>query len=208
MFKRFASLLSVALVGLVYSSVGWAQIAGTDHDFSSDTWNVSGEICIVCHTPHNADTTVSDAPLWDHALQAATTTYTVYDSTTLDATITNPPGGISKLCLSCHDGTVAIDSFGANTGSTFISGGAQIGTDLADDHPISFTYDTTLSTSDGELHDPSVATTSLGGTIDNDLLFGGNLECGSCHDVHDDTNGQFLIMSNAGSDLCLTCHDK
>ncbi|MBI2362927.1 MAG: cytochrome c3 family protein, partial [Elusimicrobia bacterium] len=34
------------------------------------------------------------------------------------------------------------------------------------------------------------------------------VECGSCHDPHDNQNGKFLVKSNAGAALCLTCHQK
>ena len=61
---------------------------------------------------------------------------------------------------------------------------------------------------DDGLYDPSTATTSLGGTIDADMLFSNQVECASCHDVHDNTLGMFLRISNANSDLCLTCHNK
>ncbi|MFQ6108814.1 MAG: cytochrome C, partial [Candidatus Aminicenantales bacterium] len=117
--RKALILSAIALLGVLVT-VALAQISGTAHDFSGDTWNTSGEICIVCHTPHNADTSVSAAPLWNH--DVTTATYTLYSSSTLDATL-GQPGDISKLCLSCHDGTVAIDSFGGATGSNFISGG-------------------------------------------------------------------------------------
>jgi len=105
-------------------------ITGSVHDFSSQGWS-GGEICKVCHTPHNADSTVG--PLWNHELSSAT--YTLYSSLTLDGDM-SPPGRASKLCLSCHDGTVAIDSFNGTTGGSFVSGNALIGTDLSDDHPV------------------------------------------------------------------------
>jgi hypothetical protein len=94
------------------------------------------------------------------------------------------PSGVSKLCLSCHDGTVAEDSFGGQVGTTFMSGSALVGTDLSNDHPISFTYDDTLAGNDGGLYPPSTTNSGLGGTIAADMLFGGSMECGSCHDVH------------------------
>ncbi len=34
------------------------------------------------------------------------------------------------------------------------------------------------------------------------------VECGSCHDPHNDTNGTFLRISNTGSAVCLSCHVK
>ena len=210
-------LVLFAVVGVV--NMANAQgIADSAHDFSALTsWNTAGEICNVCHTPHAADTTVADAPLWDHELTTHDP-YGLYGSTTLDATMTQPDG-LSKLCLSCHDGTVAVDNFGGTTTGTVnissfgTNSSRLIGTDLGDDHPVGFIFNATLASTDGELFNPAVDTTDLGGTIENDLLFGATgsarLECASCHDVHDTAgNTSLLRIDNAVSNLCLTCHDK
>jgi predicted CXXCH cytochrome family protein len=200
--KLFVVLGVLVLAGFTFGQ----GITGSAHDFSASGW-ASGQICIACHTPHNADITVTNSPLWNHELTA--TVFTLYSTTSLDATDLGQPDGISKLCLSCHDGSVALDSFGGNTGTNFIVSTADMGDDLSNDHPISFTYDTTLSTTDGELLDPSTALSGLGGTIEVDLLSGGKMECSSCHDVHNSTGlANLLVMSNVGSALCLTCHDK
>ena len=63
------------------------------------------EICIFCHTPHNANPAV---PLWNHTMSTGVN-YQPYTSTTLAAAV-GVPTGSTKLCLSCHDGTVAIGS--------------------------------------------------------------------------------------------------
>lgn len=181
----------------------YAQIAGTKHDLSTKGWG-SDQVCIFCHTPHNGTTGLS-APLWNHALSAVSS-YQIYDSSvssTLNA-VTGQPSGISKLCLSCHDGTVALDSFGTRVGTSFISGLANLGTDLRQDHPISFTYNATLATTDGALVTPSSATEVVAGVP----LFNAKLECASCHNVHNNTHSPFLRTSNAGSALCLKCHVK
>jgi len=191
-------------------------ITGSAHDFTTQAWS-GGRICVACHTPHKADTTVTDAPLWNHANSAAV--YTLYSSPTLNATITQPGGG-SKLCLSCHDGTVAVNSFGGVTGTTMISTANNLGSNLKASHPIGFTYNTALATADGSLFDPSVKTTTIGsgtqtrtGTIASMLLYGGKMECDSCHDVHNTftvgTIGTGLVkVDPAGSKICLACHNK
>ena len=194
------------------------NISGSAHDFSAAGWNSSGEICVTCHTPHNSDTTVSDAPLWNH--EVTVQTYAMYASPTFDATADPQPTGTTKLCLSCHDGSVALDSFGNANGGTFIqdvNANAAVGLDgLNNDHPISFVYDTALVALDGALHDPSTAVT-IGagadikvGTIASTMLIAGKLECASCHDVHNKfTDGPYLLrVNNNGSGLCLTCHNK
>lgn len=200
-------LLTTFCFVVLFSSLSFAQIAGSAHDFTAKAWNASGEMCNVCHTPHNA-LDVSDAPLWDH--EVTTSTFTLYTSPSMDATV-GQPAGSSKLCLSCHDGTVALDNYAGETaGVNFISGVRDVGTDFSNDHPISFTYDATLATDDGDLFDPSVKLSSLGGTVDDDMLLAGQVQCSSCHDVHrgGSSTGKLLVMSNAGSALCLTCHDK
>ncbi len=201
--------MKTKLVVLIAAVVGFsfAAISGTDHDFSGQSW--TDEVCNVCHTPHNAmmDGGSAVTPLWNHALSTAT--YTVYNSGSLDASLSNPPDGSSKLCLSCHDGTVAVDNFGGTDAGVYgsLTGDKNLGNDLSNDHPISFTFDDALATTDGGLHAPST-TSALGGTIETTMLEVGKMQCTSCHDPHDATNGNFLLMANTNSDLCLTCHNK
>lgn len=204
--KLFRFLFTL-LFATAISTFTFGQITSTAHDFTGDAWNTSGEICIVCHTPHDGNTAVPEAPLWNH--ETTTESFTLYSGSTLDATLAQPSAE-SQLCLSCHDGSIALDSYGGATGGTTISGSALVGTDLSNDHPISFTYDAALVTADGGLHDPAVGLSGMpgGGTISDDLLFGGEMQCASCHDVHGTAFSSLLRVSNAGSALCLTCHDK
>jgi len=191
-----------------------AAITNSAHDFSGDGWNASGQKCIVCHTPHSSSSTTS-APLWNHTLSTAT--YTPYSSPSLTATVGDPSSS-SKACLSCHDGTVALDSFGGATGSNYLTGPDNLTNNLSNDHPVSITYDTALASTDGSLFDPATKTIENAGsltgkTIAAGMLIGGKLECGSCHDVHNDkgyapSSGKLLLVNNAGSGLCLTCHAK
>ena len=180
-----------------------ASIVGTKHDLSAMT-NSNGEVCIACHTPHNAQAQQL-VPLWNHT--ATNTTFTLYSSVTAKS-VPGQPTGYSKACLSCHDGTVALDSFGgkAPAGAGMIAGASKLGTDLSDDHPVSFTYDGALATANGGLVTPtSAAYVDSAKTIP---LFNAKLECSSCHDAHDNSHTYFLRKSNAGSALCLSCHNK
>ncbi len=200
----------VVLALLAMAVPAMAVITGTAHDFSGAAWNsASGGKCNVCHAPHSADTSVVGAPLWNHEVTGVAS-FTLYSSVTIQASDLGQPDGPSKLCLSCHDGTVELDSFGGASGSTLIGAPGLVGTDLSGEHPISFTYDATLAGLDDGLYDPSAQASGLGGNIDEDLLYGGlTLECSSCHDVHDkDGNSSLLVIDNAASALCLTCHDK
>jgi len=199
----------LAIVG----SVAMGQsIVNSGHDFSGTGW-AGGEICVPCHTPHNA-TATTDAPLWNRAIPG-TPSYTLYGGYDMQST-PSQPGTASLLCLSCHDGSVALENFGGvTTGTTVITGGFDLTSDLSDDHPVGITYNTALvgtgTSQDAELYDPSVKTTILGGTIAADLLVSDKVECSSCHDPHNNQHGSFLVMDNSGangSDLCLTCHNK
>lgn len=242
--KKLVAFLAVPLA-FVASSNALAQassITATKHNLStskiagaaiySDT---QAEICVFCHTPHNALKNAAGAggtkntlPLWNHAL-STNATYGTYGSITMNAapaelgasgTVT---GGVSDgasattshLCLSCHDGTVAINSFNrassingtttmvGTTGGLIGARSTNLGTDLSNDHPINFGYDSTLQTNDGGLKDPA----SLSGV----KLFDGKVQCASCHDPHSskDVSGKGLVrVSMVGSALCLSCHSK
>lgn len=205
--RRCVGAALLFCVAAVLWGTAHAGVSGTAHDFSTSSWNSSGEICKPCHTPHDAGTDTSGAPLWNHKTTAAT--FQLYASPTFNAGSTiGQPSGTSKLCLSCHDGTVALDSFGGfGSGKTFAF--LTLGTDLRGSHPVSFTYDATLSTKDRGLYDPTVQTSGLGSTIHADLLHQGKVECTSCHNVHNESGADsLLVKSNAGSALCLTCHNK
>jgi predicted CXXCH cytochrome family protein len=203
LLKRTASLTAIVLVVAWAGSVQAQGIDGSAHDFVGAAWYSGDEICAPCHIPHAADVSVTDAPLWNHDVTSAS--FTDYDSSTLDADLSGDISGKSKLCLSCHDGTVALDSFGGATGSSTISGSALIDDDLSDDHPVSFVYDATLATTDGDLVTPS-----SGSAVGSLPLFDTKMECATCHDVHNGVSGtsSLLRLANTGSALCLNCHNK
>jgi len=205
--------LFVLMVILSASQVVVAAVANTKHNLSvSGSGAVKAtseqEICVFCHFPHNANPA---EPLWNHALSGET--YTPYFSNTLFAAAPGQPSGRSKLCLSCHDGTVAVGSVrhmprGGGSGTITglenpLTGQFALGTDLSDDHPVSITYDIGNS----ELV-PVATLESNGIKLDEN----GQIQCGSCHDPHSDTYPKFLrkpfIEGGEGAVLCRTCHDK
>ena len=159
------------------------------------------EICIFCHAPHN---TAPVTPLWNQAMSTAS--YTPYTSTTMAAQ-SGLPTGSSKLCLSCHDGTIAIGNTASRGQLTMqgvtngrLTGAANLGTNLGDDHPISF-----VPVPGSEIvNPPPTSPVKLDAT--------GQVQCITCHDAHemsiDTTTQKFLVASNASSALCLTCHRK
>jgi predicted CXXCH cytochrome family protein len=206
-----------------------ASIVNSKHDLNPDstgaTIKATGtqqnkEICIWCHTPHFASATTP--PLWNKAVQA--TAYTAY-GTTVAGTVPGAPAGVSKACLSCHDGVNGINNlinqagtggvtagnnvaFGNTAAGTAVvmTGNALIGTSLANDHPISLVYTETTKAS---LKLKSTGLTGwIGVTTINGLLVSGNMECSSCHAVHDPVNTLFLRVANTSSALCLGCHAK
>ena len=160
------------------------------------------DVCIFCHTPHRASTA---GPLWNHATSSAS--YTPYSSPTMKAVV-GQPNGASKLCLSCHDGTVALGMVNSRTANIAMQGGvtvmpagsSNVGTDLSQDHPISFTYNSALAAAVGNLADPSTLT----GKVRLDA--NGQMQCTACHNPHDNQYGNFLVMADTGSTLCSTCH--
>jgi len=218
--SHFLTLL--LLLALAVSAA--AGVKETKHNFSSPAhspnaffWGTN-QVCVFCHTPHGGDQ--ATAQLWNHESDAGTG-YIMYSSPTLDMTIGGSPNEGSMICLSCHDGTIAVNSLnnlpgpqaaGAygtpggpaldGSGRLTSSSDAFVGTDLSDDHPVGLTYDSTK--------DPDfVPKTGNPQSYPDKLLFEGiYVECSSCHDPHDNTYSDFLIESNANSSLCLRCHTK
>lgn len=156
-------------------------------------------LCVFCHTPHNAN---PSRALWNRELPAVT--YQLYSSSTLQAVLDQPTGS-SRLCLSCHDGILALGNLrvpppGEKLKLGPLTGSSDLGTDLSDDHPVSFVYDQALAIKRGDLVDPA----SLPTTVRLDT--GKQVQCTSCHDPHEDRRPKFLRMSNLDGALCLSCH--
>src|SRR5947209_13642867 len=107
---KLSTLVAAAVIGISGAAAN-AQITGTDHDFSGFAWS-DNQICKPCHTPHFAHP--ERGQLWNHDIPSATQAYTLFGGT---AGTSADIDTVSKLCLGCHDGTVAVDSFGGNAGS-------------------------------------------------------------------------------------------
>jgi predicted CXXCH cytochrome family protein len=264
--KRTYVLLLIAFVVVFavtanaqYSRI--KDIVTTNHNMSSTGPNTvanmkavsNTQICYYCHTPHpdqdTTDSAVTTAPngqypLWNHYLSSKGT-YGVYSSPSFDAmgTDISDVGGavagsaaVTNLCLSCHDGTVGINTLykgeynsagrrspdfglGINT-PVFMPSSAQVGggTDgLKDMHPLNFTYDAGLAAKSVSLVVPTTQPNGLGGSrlgVSTSAghflpLFAGKMQCATCHDVHSQGVGRpFLRETTTGSALCLACHGK
>ena len=198
--NKITLMLPLMLVALASGASG-QYIVGSDHDFSGQGWS-GGQICVPCHTPHNAYPYAQHsvtAVLWNH--EETSQTFTMYVT---EAGNTGSVDGTSKLCLSCHDGVTAVDNYGGlQNNTTYVTGSAVVGIDLTDDHPIGVQYppedqggsplpgynDPPL----GNIRLPTVATVP-------------RVECTSCHSPHG-TQYTFMLRDNiASSQICLNCH--
>ena len=209
-------------------------------------------ICVYCHHPHNAFAatgnngsrdgatagTLEYSPLWNRNM--STTTFAGYDNGIMmgagavngtdkrhalnaaDAGGGTKIAGVSLLCMSCHDGVVAMNAYSQTTGSTLnagAGGGSAISStaafkgDMNNHHPMGFNY-ANVQAVDKEIAGTNVVMVPGSGTTIGDLLYGANstMECVTCHDVHNTANQagaeRFLWRTNDKSNFCLTCHLK
>lgn len=208
-WQSMARAGAAMMMALAADAVRADGILGSKHDLS-----IAGpgpikavterDVCLFCHTPHRA--AADTPPLWNHT--ASTASYTPYSSSTAKA-VMGQPTGASKLCLSCHDGTVALGMVSSRSTPIEMQGGvttlppgpSRLGTDLSDDHPVSITYDNSLVSANGQLRPPSSLTDKV--RLDHN----NQMQCTSCHDSHDNKYGKFLVQDNTGSALCITCHN-
>lgn len=199
---------------------------------------VETEICVFCHVPHFSQAV--GKPLWNRSMPLSN--YTMYDSNYLRrlgyptgeadlGSANDTPGALSRQCLSCHDGTVAVGSVFKLRGTSDVtipmdgvdSSGyipsaspTSFGTDLSVHHPVGVVYDTTVSKSFGtgsrtsELLNPPTSPIKL---FTYPGYSGSYVECSSCHDPHTQNN-KFLHVT-AGATLaedivltCTSCHSK
>ncbi|MDH3875348.1 MAG: cytochrome c3 family protein, partial [Desulfobacteraceae bacterium] len=201
-------LLSVILL-LIGADASGKNVRFTRHNLSSSGPGgikaaSESRICIFCHTVKKARKNVPF--LWNR--QTKTVFYKPYASSTLSSNVGQPTGS-SRVCLSCHDGTIALGGIVSKKGEIPFKGGirfippersSRLGTDLSDDHPISFVYGTGLVFKKDKIVHPSFLPPKV--KLDKT----GQLQCTTCHDPHDDTHGDFLVMSNRNSALCKVCH--
>jgi len=199
-------LFGAALIVLCGAGRAAAQntIAFGPHDFSAGSAirntdaNINGQTCVFCHTPHMGSVSV---PLWNRSGSAAT--YQVYASSTLDAaapTSAAIQSSVSGACLSCHDGSIAIDVLtnlngvahaastaftrqatakatygnnGTGTGNILAGGTPFLGTDLRNDHPITIIYETARAATPTEFNTQAITGTKITvGTVGPLPLYG------------------------------------
>lgn len=191
-------LLSLLAAWLLLASAAHAQDdAGHDRLVPRAPDGAAGKaMCEFCHAPHVAGPSQA---LWS---DAPGVTYRLYESSTLQASLDQPTGA-SRLCLSCHDGTTALSTFPDRLGgqpSSRVAGRSLLGTDLSDDHPISFTYDAALAARNGHLAEPALLPRAVA------LDEARQLQCTTCHNPHGSGFEQALVEDPRFSQLCLRCH--
>lgn len=200
-----AALVPVVVACAVLAAPGTlaGTLEGSKHDFTGQSWAPRGQICVTCHAPINPEGG-SRMPAWARQTAAG---FRAYASATMQAR-PGEPGAVSKVCLSCHDGTLARDGFG-----DLRPGARGPGRDLSNDHPVGILYDADLARANGTLHDPALRLAASRGV----QLFDNRVECATCHDVHNRNTAvgpggrpgeKLLRTGTGGSALCLACHDK
>jgi predicted CXXCH cytochrome family protein len=207
-----------ALVATTPGSVIAAPMAGGLHDLSSTSTGANksdtqDQLCAFCHVPHNSQPAVS-RPLWSHTMTTQNLTWApvaTVRGTTLPTSITGAALAGSRACMSCHDGTVALGDLlngsgglvsGANvdamgkltTGPNFLNPLA-----MESNHPLGVTQPAPIAGFTG------FKTPAENSAVNYDAS--GYVQCGSCHNPHDNTFAPFLKVENTGSAICVTCHD-
>jgi predicted CXXCH cytochrome family protein len=201
--KQLVPILALAVALAVPAWAQQTKITNTPHNLNNypGVTLPGNQVCLPCHVPHNAypynyNDPLQKKVLWNHA--ETQQTFTMY--TTLNGHTGSGPEGYSKMCLSCHDGVTAIDSYGGATGSIVITGPANLGNDLSNDHPIGIEY----PNSDPGYNAPSGFQGVKLETINGKQ----RVECTSCHEPHNNGLGSFLRRTLNESLICLECHNK
>jgi hypothetical protein len=211
------TLLSLACAFFLAQSLTFAQAPPTTdvlgmHNLSlssgASVYSQGGLGCTFCHAPHSGIGGIT--PLWNQKLSQSS--YVPYTSTTDNAQATQPTlGRTSSLCLSCHDGTVAVGqsaAYGPLPVVGSMNAADSFGTTLTGSHPFSLV----LPIKDASNLVASLA--SQGKTADPTgavKLVNGNIECTTCHSPHiqaiDRIAQNFLIRDSSNGQMCLACHD-
>ncbi len=214
---------AVAALGVIAAFLAATPASAVDGPHNLNSTAPGGRPCVACHTPHRS---VQTHLLWNHTLSGNTFTWSDMTETTGGTPLpTNLKtwSGSTKLCLSCHDGSVSIGSTywpGSVWNSTKVTGDeliASVSGDLKGNHPVGVPYPyggvkntyNGLTTGNNALASGWVSSPT-GVKLLNDPAAGSSnnkgIECASCHDVHNDAIGDYLRVS-AGT-LCQSCHTK
>ena len=229
--------ITLISLGAFASGGALAEIELTPHNLGSlgpgpNTFSGTAEVCVFCHTPHGGDTS-AEVPLWNRTLAApgTYTTYSTVSSSSVDGEVA-PVGSVSIACLSCHDGTQAMDTLintpgsgtnpvafstsGTWTGNDRPQGLANIGQDLQNDHPIGIQYGgggITSAATVGPMNDPDF-NLPANQVINTTTVWWVDTE-GTPDGIRQKTDMQLYTRSVAAIDAgaaqpfveCASCHD-
>jgi len=211
-----AFTMSAALGGIKDTKHNLSQYGPSDRTYFAIDQEET-RVCIFCHTPHNASPAY---PLWGHIVTEET--YTHYTSPTLQSYSSEadapPIDGISRLCLSCHDGTIAVGALTYTTIETtkeyIMPEDAFLGTDLSGGHPISIVYDESLVNRRNTMGSLTLKLNSPADVLmDRDVKLyptqgGMGVQCSSCHDPHGGQSDFPPFWRKTTTDaVCLVCHN-
>jgi len=183
-------LLGLALAAgivLIGATPGAADLQGSKHDFTGAGWS-GGSACAACHVPHRANQPKS--PKWGGPT-------TIRTDPPADR---GRPGPLSRSCLNCHDGATARDVFAEEITDLEMPARSRIAAhgDLRRNHPVGVRYPI------GDREYQPASRLEAGSRVQ---LFDGQVECSSCHDVHDTYDLPYmLVIPNDRSQLCTSCH--
>ncbi len=228
---------------------GWDPLAiiGSKHDLSAlneraktkamegVAYDDFGYACVYCHIPPDAQEASGGAQQiagWNR-IRSDMRDYTLYSSRTFKSTA-RIPNEITLLCLSCHDGTMAVDQV-VNTPRAWKSGekmtlhmkinsgtdldhcglchdgftahhlgNKHIGTDMRRNHPVSIRYPGLGLGASDSLQMAFHSPVDDFGFANGVRLYDGFVECASCHNVHEPDKVKFLRVKPEY--LCITCH--
>lgn len=223
---------ALRIITLICTMVGLSQpVAAQRHSVVDTVHNlsVSGpgaikavaetEVCKFCHVPHNA---IAPEPLWGHRLSEIPQYETPEVYSLSGGRMQAPqPDGSSKLCLSCHDGSVALGEVVgmkepiAMAGTHMLGPGTRghIGADLSGSHPVSIVVRGSQDGASAIDSDMGVKPVqAIEADPDVRLDKAGKMQCTSCHDPHLDRYYQpgkvprFWVKPSV-EEVCLTCHE-
>lgn len=216
--------LSLLAIGFLPAPAQHSEVASTVHNLSvtgpGEIRSVEEtQVCKFCHVPHSA---VEPVPLWGHALSSVPAYEVPELREGAAGTFPAPqPDGSSRLCLSCHDGTVALGDVAGEARPIPMAGAQRLGpgragflgTDLSGSHPISFVVpdgDSEVGLTDSDMSLAPIDQIRSDGDVRLDE--NGKMQCTTCHDPHSD---QFYVegkvprfwVKPSVTEVCVTCHD-
>ena len=210
---RYLGSLVAALLALCPYSAESGSILQSKHNLSvTGPGQVRAQsetrVCVFCHSSHRAS---AAGPLWNRP-DGARNDFEVYERATMVARPGQPTGS-TRLCLSCHDGTVAVGAVlsmksqvrmsGTDTRGRIRAGSASnLGHDLSSTHPVSFRYDQDLALQNPRIRWPIADPAGVVGVDANSQV-----QCTSCHDPHNSKSERYPFWRKSTfQEVCVSCH--